>query len=570
MSAPPSTSTTLAASVQDVRTTGAERRFAIAVIVLVLALTSLPFLFGYLTAPPDRRFTGVMFNVPDHNQYFAWMRDLSHQPLAANRLTPEPNDPAFFHLLWWSAGRIGALAGLEYDITFSAMRVVAVVVLLGCAYALFTLLVPDQAQRRLAFLGFTFAGGLGFIWIIVKYARGLPDAPFPFDIYTAEPNTFFIALAFPHFGIALALILALIGLTLYAQRRQQLRYALAAGGVGALIGLQHAYDLLTVGVVLGLWWLLIWLRDRRFPTFLFKAGLIILACAVPPAAYLSYLVLTDSTWGGKLAQFDNAGAWTPNPLHLPILLGVPLLLALIAFRPRMLRSRDDAELLVAVWFLAHFALVYLPLSFQIHLLLGWQAPMAVLAARAVHQTIWPWLKMHMPRLAWPSLAMILGLCVATNVYIFLWRIYDLSRYSQPYFLSRDEADALRWLGEHATKQDVVLGVLEINQHVPVWSDARAYVAHWAGTLDFFTKRENAERVIDPATPQAQRRALLDEFGVTYVIVREHDHPRAAFEASAGPELAPVYTNATVTIYRVQRAAHPAAPRRLHPATAMAV
>ena len=535
------------------------RRFCAVVVVIVLILTSLPFIFAYTTVPTTRHFTGVMYNIPDHNQYFAWMRDLSHQNLAANRLTPEPNEPALFHLLWWSAGRVGTLLGLEYAAVFGALRVIATIAFLASAYGFLRIAVSRPVQQRLAFLIFAFGGGLGVVWIAVKYAQDLPEAPFPFDIYTSEPNSFFIALAFPHFGMALALIIALIGLTLYAQQRQQLRYAALAGVVGALIGLQHAYDLLTVGAVLGLWWLLIWWRDRRFPAFLFKAGLIIAAFAFPPAAYLSYLVLTDSTWGGKLAQFDNAGAWTPGPLHLPILLGVPLLLALIALRPRMLRSRNDAELLVAVWFLVHFILAYLPLSFQIHLLLGWQMPIAVLAARAIHDIIWPWLRVHVPRLAWPALAIVLGLCMVTNVYIFFWRFYDLSRYSQPYFLSQDEVAALRWLGTHTTGQDVVLGVLEINQHVPVWSDARAYVAHWAGTLDFFTKQKNAERAVNPATPQEERRRLLNEFTVTYVIVREQDSPRLAFAASASSDLAPVYENATVTIYRVQPDAHVSGP-----------
>lgn len=526
--------------------------FVTLVIGAVFVLTTLPFIFAYTTAPPDRYFTGVMFNIPDHNQYFAWMRDLSHQNLAANRLTAEPNEPALFHLLWWSAGRAGALFGLDYAAIFGALRLVAVPLLLLSAYGFFHIAVPDVAQRRLAFLLFAFAGGLGVFWIFVKYLRDLPDAPFPFDIYTSEPNSFLIALAFPHFAVALALVVAVIGLILYAQQRQQLRYAVLAGMCGALIGLQHAYDLLTVGVVLGFWSLLIWWRDRRFPTFLFKAGMILALFAVPPAAYLTRLVLTDSTWGGKLAQFDNAGAWTPPLWHLPFLLGVPLFLALLAFRPRMLRSRDDAELLVAVWFLAHFVLAYLPLSFQIHLLLGWQIPIAVLAARALLRTVWPWLRARGARLAYAGFAVVLGLCVVTNVYLLLWRFYDLSRYSQPYYLSQDEVAALRWLGEHTTNQDVVLGRLEINQHVPVWSDARAYLAHWAGTLDYFTKRDNADRVVDPATPQEVRRALLDAHEVNYVIVREADSARAAFAASAGPELEPVFENGTVTIYHVVR------------------
>jgi len=526
-----------------------EGRFVAALITLMLALVAAPAVYAYLSTPPERHFTGVIFNIVDHNQYFAWMRDLAHANLAPNRLTAEPNAPALFHLLWWSAGRVGAIFGLEYAAVFGGLRVIATVLLLGVAYGFLRIAVADLAQRRLAFLLFCFAGGVGFVWIIVKYALGLPEAPFPFDIYTSEPNSFFIALAFPHFGIALALLIAMIGLTLYAQQRGRLRYAVAAGLVGALIGLQHAYDLLTIYTVLGLWGLLIWWRDGRFPLLLGKAAAIIAACTIPPAAYLAYLVLSDATWGGKLEQFDNAGAWTPNPLHLPILLGVPLVLALIGFRPRMLRSRSDGEILVAVWFLAHFALVYLPLSFQIHLLLGWQVPISILAAMALQQRIWPWLRARTPRLAPFAVAAILTLCVASNAYIWLWRFYDLSRHSAPYYLTQNEVAALRWLEANTTREDVVLGALELNQHVPVWSDARAFLAHWAGTLDYFEKLRLAQVVLSPTAPATERAAILEQFDVSYVLVREQDSPRAQL-AAAAPALALVFEQGEVSIYRV--------------------
>jgi hypothetical protein len=540
-------------------TSRAEWRFGAALLVLVLVLSASLAAFAYMSAPPDRHFTGVIFNIPDHNQYFAWMRDLSHENLAPNRLTAEPNDPALFHLLWWSAGRAGALFELSPGAIFGGLRMLAILILLPVAYACIHIMTSEPLQRRLAMLLFSFGGGLGIIWVGVKYLRGLPDAPFPFDIYTSEPNSFFIALAFPHFGIALALVIAMIGLTLYAQQRQQLRYAVAAGLVGTLVGLQHAYDLLTIYSVLGLWGLLIWWRERRFPLFLGKAALIIAVFSIPPAAYLSFLVLTDATWGGKLAQFDNAGAWTPGPLHLPILMGVPLVLALLAFRPRMLRSRDDAEILVGVWFLAHFVLAYLPVKFQIHLLLGWQLPIAVLGARAIVTQIWPWLRTRAPRLAAPALAAILGLCVVTNVYILLWRFVDLGRHEHPFYLSQDEVAALSWLGRQTSRDDVVLGTLEINQHVPVWSDAHAFLAHWAGTLDFFSKRAMAAAVLDPATPEPDRRAIFDQFGVTYVIVREQDSPREQLSAAA-PSLQPAFTQGAVSIYAVEPASIPLPPR----------
>ncbi|MFV9505146.1 MAG: hypothetical protein AB4911_11340 [Oscillochloridaceae bacterium umkhey_bin13] len=536
-------------SVPQTAVRSSEWSFAALVIALVLVITALPPLFAYLTAPSDRVFTGVIFNIPDHNQYFAWMRDLSSANLAPNRLTAEPNEPALFHLLWWTAGRVGAWFGLSVGAIFGILRVLGAAVLLVTAYAFLRVTVADLAQRRLAFVIFAFGGGLGIVWVVVKYLLGLPDAPFPFDIYTSEPNSFFLALAFPHFAIALALVIAMIGLTFVAHQRQQLRYAVAAGLIGTLIGLQHAYDLLTVATILSGFTLLIWWRDRRFPVFLLKAGMLIAIFTIPPGAYLSYLVLTDATWGGKLAQFDNAGAWTPGPLHLPILLGVPFLLAILAFRPRMLQSRSDAEILIAVWFLSHFGLVYLPLKFQIHLLLGWQVPIAILAAAALLKLVGPWTRTRWGRRSEQFvLAGLLGLAIITNGYLVAWRIIDLGRYAAPYYLSKNEAAALTWLEQHTTRADVVLGELEINQHVPAWTDARAFLAHWAGTLDYFAKLDAVQLVLDPAIPEAERQAVLDQFGVTYLIVREQDVALDAL-AVAAPSLRPVFSQGEVTIFR---------------------
>ncbi len=519
-------------------------------ITCIIIIAALPTIFAYMTTPDDRFFTSVVYNIPDHNQYFAWLRDFQHQDLAANRLTAEPNEPALFHLLWWVSGKFSALFNLSFSVIFNILRIIGGITLLITGYLFFRFTITHPVQRKLAFILFATGGGLGIIWVVIKYIQQLEEVPFPFDIYTSEPNSFFLALAFPHFAIALSLIIGVIGFTLLAYQRQQLRYAVAAGICGFLIGLQHAYDILTIAAVLGTFGILIWWRDRRFPTFLFQCGIIIAMFTVPPGAYLSWLVLNDVTWGGKLAQFDNAGAWTPNLLHLPILLGVPFLLALASFRPRMLRSQDNTELLFTAWFLVHFVLAYLPVSFQIHLLLGWQVPIAALAARFIHTNLWPWARQRFGKMGVITTTMaILALAMITNIYLVAWRIVDLGRYQQPYFLSSDEVAALEWLANHTTKDDVVLGVLEINQHVPPWTDAHAFLAHWAGSLDYYAKIDMVAKVLDPNTPSAERNAILSMYNVRYIIVREQDVNRDQFNAATNSELTLVFNQGSVAIYQ---------------------
>ena len=41
--------------------------------VLVLAVTSVPYVYGMLAAGPGRVYTGLMYDVPDHAQYWSWV-----------------------------------------------------------------------------------------------------------------------------------------------------------------------------------------------------------------------------------------------------------------------------------------------------------------------------------------------------------------------------------------------------------------------------------------------------------------------------------------------------------------
>ncbi len=96
---------------------------------------------------------GVMVNVPDHVQYFSWYWDYTRANLAIDRLTPEPNGPVFFNLLWWMLGRLGGALGVGYEVMFQVLRVVATLTFLIAA-------VPPQRlvraghhlRRRTAFL----------------------------------------------------------------------------------------------------------------------------------------------------------------------------------------------------------------------------------------------------------------------------------------------------------------------------------------------------------------------------------------------------------------------------------
>ena len=552
------TSTAAEKQAAAVAVTRREWFFVLATAFLVLAVTTLPFLYAYWSAPADKQFMGVIHNVPDHMQYFSWFREFSHANLAANKLTPEPNEPIFFNLLWWGMARIGSVLGIGYAGMYQMLRWVATILFLALLYRMLSWFFAGRLQRMTAFLLVLFGAGFGWVLVVMKYTVTSGELIWPLDVYVAEPNTFFSILGSPHF-IAAALYMFVFDLVLRGHAKNQLRYAVYAGLFALFMGWQHAYDLLIVYGVLGAYTLLLWLRDRRPPLYLIWSCLIVGVLSVWPALYSVLLTSLDPLWKEVLKQFANAGVYTPPLYRLPILLGLPFLLALytaIHQNPLRLRGVSNNDLFVRGWFWISFVLVYLPVDYQIHMLNGWQVPIAILATQGIFEYLVPALAQRRPtlrasaqRLALIVAAFVIVFSSLTNLYLFAWRFYDLSRYDYPYYLHRDEIAALRWLERNAQPDDVVLSSLALGQYVPAETGAHAFLAHWAQTVDFYGKSEMVSRFFDSQTSEAERLQIVTDYDVDFILLGPAERALSAEELSDLPSFQEVYAAGKVKILK---------------------
>ncbi|HAJ37845.1 MAG TPA: hypothetical protein DCL15_19420 [Chloroflexi bacterium] len=540
-----------------VKVTRQEWLFVLATALVVLAVTTLPYLYAYGSAPPDKQFMGVIYNIPDHMQYFSWFREFGASNLAANKLTPEPNAPIFFNLLWWGMARIGGVLGIGYAGMYQLLRWVATILFLLLVYRMVSWFFADRLRRMTAFLLILFGAGFGWVLIVMKYTVTNGELIWPLDVYVAEPNTFFSILGSPHF-VAAALYMFVFDLVLRGHTKNQLRYAVYAGLFALFMGWQHAYDLLIVYGVVGAYALLVWLRDRRLPVYLVWSGLIIGVISVWPALYSVWLTSLDPLWKEVLKQFANAGVYTPPLYRLPILLGLPFLLALFtALRqnPFRLRGVSNNDLFVRGWFWISFVLIYLPVDYQIHMLNGWQVPIAILATQGIFAYIVPALarrfkpdKAPTHRLALTTATAIIVFSALTNIYLLGWRFLDLSRHDYPFYLYRDEVAALRWLEANATGEDVVLSALAIGQYVPAETGAHAFLAHWAQTVDYYGKEAAVAHFFDAAATDRERQQLMTDFDVDYVVDGPAEQALGAFRLEGNPYFRRLFTSGQVSVY----------------------
>ncbi len=533
-----------------------EWRFVWVIIAIILIITSLPYVYGQLSSPPDKQYMGLMINVPDHAQYLSWWRAFQGSLIIRNKLTPEPNQPLFFNLQWWVLAQVSRFTGLDYPLVYQAFRWIAGASFLWALYRLIALFLTDVPRRRTAFLLTAFSSGLGWVLVILKYTLGKGALPFPQDIYIAEGNTFLCILGYPHFAFAATFITLSFEFIWRSWVYKRNRNIVIAGFLVLLLSWMHAYDLIIVYGITGTFGLLLWIRDRTFPWKLFWGGVILVALSCSGAVYSAILTKVDPLWKGILAQFTNAGVFTPSPLHLGILFGFPLLLAILTWIGLARRKQwQDNNLFVMGWFLGGVVISYIPTVYQIHMLNSWQIPMMILASIGLHDFIIPAIQRWRPTFSSQVSRWIMIACIAavlpSNLYLWSWRFIDLHRHTYSYYLYRDEIAALEWLKHDTEPSDIVLASLTIGQYVPAISGNTSFLAHWAQTVDFFDKESRVNHFFDPATPDAERAQTVRDFQVAYVFYGPAERQLGAYDPSTTPWLTLEYSNSLVSVYQVQ-------------------
>jgi hypothetical protein len=539
-----------------------EWRFVWLVALVLLVLTTLPYLFAEFSSPPDKHFMGFILNVSDHAQYLSWYKAFQSEGLISNRMTSEANPAIFFNLLWWLMAQVGKLTGLSYIWMYQILRFVSGFAFFSMVYWFISRVFAEKIQRRLIFLLLAVSSGFGWVLVLLKYTLLNGTLAFPLDLYVAEGNTFLCLMAFPHFLEAGAFILATLALLLVGEEKGRLRWAVAAGLVAFLLGWQHGYDLLIVWSIPICYAIARWLLDRRFPMYWFKAMLITGLISSPPAIYNVLLTRLDPTWSEVLAQFANAGVYTPNLLHFFILMGLPLLMALITAVAILVKAlgqhwqdlrANPVILFLLIWFIFGWLLTYIPTDFQIHMINSWQVPVILLAGYGLYRWVFPWLQKHLlnKRVVYLTAGLIISFCALTNLYLFAWRFYDLHRYDYPFFLHIDEVSALNWLEENTPGDSIVLSNLEVGQYIPGISGRTAFLAHWAQTIRYYEKQEIVAEIFGEDLPDAEKLKLLQNYGVDYVLKGLAEQSTDSFESMPLSFLTPVWTSGEVTIYTIE-------------------
>ena len=523
--------------------------------LLVLSLTSLPYLLGCYLSSPEMHFSGFVIAVEDGNSYIAKMGQgargewLFHLPY-----TSEDHDGAILYPFYLLLGKVAGLSGLSLVSVYHLVRLLCGLLLLWMVYVFVSYFVSFIALRRIAFLLICFSSGLGWLLLTLGLASDTP-----IDFILPEAFTFLIVYAFPHLALARTLMLGMFILTLTAFRRGGFPWAILAGAACFLVGLLVPFYVGVAYVVLGSYLVALFWRRRQIPWRELELTAVVAFISAPVLLYYGYVFWTNPTFS-VWAEQDQI--LSPHPLHYVFGYAILALLA-IGGIGYVLRRAESQRLFLASWALVVPPLLYMPFNFQRRLAEGFQIPLCILASLGLARYVLPavtrsGLTRNLTRFQrytrsklrrFVTTAIIL-LIMPSNLLLVANGLIHVSYLSPPIFHERMELEAMDWLAAHTQPSDTVLSSYEVGNYIPARAGNRVLLGHCSETIHAVEKENVVRQFFQVQTSDAYREEILRRYKIAYLFYGPIESALGDFQPATSPILEEVFTNGRYAIYEV--------------------
>lgn len=511
------------------------------VAALIVAASTVPYLAGYLVQTPQMRFGGAVLGRTDYHSHLAKMWQGYRGGWRYRLLfTPEDHEGAYVQMLYVALGHLARLTRLGLPFTYQLARMALGFLMLLSVYRFVAHFVASVRIRRVAFLLATVASGLG--WIKELIARTPPDGVSPMSFWLIDAYTYLSLLTFPHFCLAVALLLGVYLLLLRRPEGPSLKEG-ALATVGSLgLGLIHPYMLLVADSVPILHWALEGSGARRFWRGL-RAVAAMGVLQAPLLMYVLWLTRTQPVFAGWSVQNVTLSPplsiylWGHGPLLVLGLIGV------VAGDTG--GERDQAFLLLWIGFVV--ALVYMPWNLQRRFLEGVQVPLGLLAALGLVHIAG---RLRSARLRGLASAAVVGMTAISNIYMTTGLTLGAASRHPGLFWSHEVLTAVDWLGENASWNQTVLAGPETGSLIPARIGHRVVLGHGIETVDYEGKREALVSFFSTDTSNTHRLTLVREWEVSWVFHGPNEKKLGGFEPDSAPWLVPALQSPSVTVYRV--------------------
>ncbi|NMB54917.1 MAG: hypothetical protein GYA15_09475 [Leptolinea sp.] len=342
-----------------------DRRWIVITSVILLGITSIPYLLGYFRQGSDWHFTGFIFGVEDGNSYIAKMLSGSYGSwLFRSPYSNLPQNGVLAFLPYILLGKLAYPPEIHDQLValFQVFRWLAGGFLVRALFLFCGLFLKEKRYQRLAVLIILTGGGFGWLgWLLPGHLSGR----MPLEIYSPEAFGFLSLLGLPHLAAARAfLLLGLVFFLRTPEPSKELRNAAAGGLCWLAAGFFQPLSIVVGYGILGVYFLLRLLIDRsnnrRDLLSAMKRMAVMAAVSSPWVIYNLFFFASD----------DYLKAWyAQNIISSPPLIDYLwsyglFLAASIPAIIHILRKKDERSLILPAWIICAAALAYFPYNVQ--------------------------------------------------------------------------------------------------------------------------------------------------------------------------------------------------------------
>ncbi|MBN1146804.1 MAG: hypothetical protein JXA78_06085 [Anaerolineales bacterium] len=538
-----------------------ERRWVLLFALILMSFTTLPYLLGYSAQGDAYRFSGFVFGVEDGNSYIAKMLGGVYGAwLFRTPYTAYPQQGALLFLPYLLLGKLAWPPGLHEQLValYHLFRFGAGMLVILATYDFLAYFLADVRLRCFGLALAALGGGLGWILVLAGEKNWLGSLPLEF--YSPESFGFLGLYGLPHLALARALMLwALLEYLKEARERQpprrNLPVSLSLGALWLSAGLAQPLSWLLIGALIGfhLACLAAWqgFRERRghsteWPAWRRLARLAVFAGILP------CLFVLINAW--QVLSDPFVAAWTaqniirsPHPAHYLLAYGLLLPYAWLGGK-RLLQDDPWGGWLAAGWVILLPALAYAPVDLQRRLPEGVWTAWVVLAMAALDRRSTAQAGALARRWIAPALPLLLAF--PSTLFLLFGGLLAAGRPGLPIFRPAQEVEVFEYLGANAQPGEVVLSSFETGNPLPAWAPVRVVIGHGPESANLAELLPRVSAFYSPATLDAQRIELLQQFDVRYVIWGPAERALGAWDPSAAAYLAPLYTSGDYTVLRV--------------------
>ncbi len=538
------------------RLSPAELRWPLVFAAILIALTCLPYLFGWFITPPGYEYSGYLSNPDDHNVYLAYMRQAREgRLLFTDQFTTEPQKPWFFHSFFLTLGLFSRVSGLPLIWTYQLARGVCGMLLLISLYLFSAFFLEEARARRFFLLVVSLSSGFGWIYYLLLHPTGNQPHPPDFGPGVVMPEliTFLTLLLNPLFCFSVFLLVSALGLFILAVERGSFRLAALAGVAGLLLANIHSYDLLPLGLTVLLYLAARGLSRHRFPARELAQAALMGVILLPALAYQFHLYRDLPVFRLKA----EVATLSPPVQHYLLALGLPFLLSLPGMWIALRRGKTQPYLFLPLaWFAATLVSAYLPFPFQRKMAEGMQIPICLLAALFLSRWICQTCRVG----RWAVAALVLVVSFPSNALYLRQVSVDLLTLGQRYYaalmpspyLRQEQSQALAWLEKRVSSQDAILCNPLLGSYIPARTGAKTYMGHWAETLRQPHKLRLLILFLSGRMGLKERLELLRNEKITYVLIGPEEMQMAGGQAQfAGLPLKEVARAGEITIFQIE-------------------